>query len=100
MDKALQKKFPIYESDTVIGDQYHTYTPFSSSYNNNDEIRIAIQAQDLYVLPSESYLVVEIQTTGIADVNIPASNAVTFARAFLLHLFSEMRYEMRIFHFS
>lgn len=39
--------------------QLHTYTPYTSSFNNNDEIRITIQSRDLCVLPSDSYLFIE-----------------------------------------
>lgn len=45
--------------DDVISMQYHTYTPYTTAFNNNDEIRIAIQSQDLFVLPSDSYLLIE-----------------------------------------
>lgn len=45
------------ESDeSIIKKDYHTYTPYLQSFNNNDEIRISIQNQDLYLLPNESYI--------------------------------------------
>lgn len=39
--------------------QYHSYNPYTTSFNNNDEIHIVIQQQDLYVLPCESEILIE-----------------------------------------
>ena len=39
--------------------EYHEYEAVSTSLNKNGEIRINIEQQDLYVLPSEAYLLVE-----------------------------------------
>lgn len=36
--------------------EYHSYSPFLNSFANNDEIRISIQQQDLYLIPGESFL--------------------------------------------
>lgn len=80
--------------DNITNIQYHTYTPYTSSYNNNDEIRIAIQSQDLYVLPSESYLHIEFTLTPTQQG--AAINGV-FLHNFSAHLFSEMRYEINGF---
>lgn len=42
--------------DVITSIQHHAYNPYTNAYNNNDEIRITIQHQDLYVLPHESYI--------------------------------------------
>jgi len=42
--------------NSIIKKDYHSYSPYFRSYEHNDEIPIAIQNQDLYVLPSESFL--------------------------------------------
>lgn len=50
---------PVYE-ESITKFEYHSYQPFSNTaLSNNDEIRIAIQHQDLYSLPSESLLYME-----------------------------------------
>lgn len=92
MERSLQVKFPVIESDNIIDEQYHTYTPFTSSYNNNDEVRIAIQSQDLYVLPAESYLQIEFNVTAVPNANADATSI--FAQYYSMHMFTEMRYEL------
>lgn len=37
--------------NTIIRKEFHSYLSYLPSYENNDEIRISIQNQDLYVLP-------------------------------------------------
>lgn len=81
------------ESDeSIIKKDYHTYHPFIQSFNNNDEIRISIQNQDLYLLPNESYIYVEGTVTSqdgsfIAKTLKMKSNIVPY-------LFDEIRYEI------
>lgn len=94
MSNILQIKRPIVHDDDITGQEYHTYTPYSTSFNNNDEIRINIQAQDLYVLPSESYIHIEF-TTAKRDGTPFAANEAIFTYNFISHLFSEMRYELK-----
>lgn len=93
-ESILQIKSPVAREDKITDLQYHTYTPYTTSFNNNDEIRIAIQSQDLYTLPSESYLYIEFTTTpraqGVAVGGVYTAN-------FIGHLFSEMRYEINGF---
>lgn len=90
----LKIKNSIAHDDSIINQQYHTYTPYTTSYNLNDEIRIAIQSQDLFVLPSESYLHIEF------SMNIPENNAGfngVLSDYFAMHFFSEFRYELNGF---
>lgn len=89
----LNVKKLIGRSDEITSQQYHTYSPYSTSFNNNDEIRITIQSQDLYILPSDSHLFIEF----IVARRTPApneENAPTFPTFFIAHLFNEMRYEL------
>lgn len=79
--------------DDITGKQYHTYTPYTTSFNNNDEIRIAIQSQDLLVQPSESYLFIEFNASQRSGKAIGEKDA-TFTHTCGLHFFSEMRYEL------
>lgn len=74
--------------------QHHAYSPYTPSYNYNDEIRIAIQQQDLYLLPSESYIYIEgsVARTGAA-VN-PPPEAPTFSGNYAAFLFDDIRYEI------
>lgn len=89
----LHVKQPILRIDDVTSQQYHTYTPYTTTYKNNDEIRITIQSQDLYVLPSESYLQIEFNTARINSEPL-AEHDATFEYGFISHMFSEIRYEL------
>lgn len=91
MDVLDIRQGPTYD-ETLWEKEYHTHHPYASSkLGNNDEIRIAIQQQDAYTLPCESYLYIEGRVTkkdGTAGSTIPfINNPMTF-------LFDEIRYEL------
>lgn len=94
--EIIQVKSGVRRQDDIISQQYHTYAPYSTAFNNNDEIRITIQSQDLYVLPSDSYIYIEFSVTTPNAEAIPANNAF-FSKYFIAHMFSEMRYELNGF---
>lgn len=94
--EILQVKRPTRRQDDIVGHQYHTYAPYSTAFNNSDEIRITIQSQDLYVQPSESYLLIDLTIGRANAAAIPADSAST-VKYFIAHLFSEMRYELNGF---
>jgi hypothetical protein len=78
--------------ETIWEKEYHTHNPYASSkLNNNDEIRIPIQQQDIYTLPSESYLYIEGRVTK-KDGN--AGSTVPFINNPMAYLFDEIRYEI------
>lgn len=81
--------------ENIIKKDYHTYTPYLQSYNNNDEIRISIQNQDLYVLPCESFIYVE---GFIKDVKnnklVQTASNFKLKNNFVAYLFDEIRYEL------
>lgn len=92
MSDILQVGKGVDRVDDITNMQYHTYTPYTTAFNNNDEIRIAIQSQDLHVLPSESYVLVEFKVTRrdtkqVSDDDFRLTSNAT-------HFFSEMRYEL------
>lgn len=79
--------------------EFHTYNPYvNTTLKNNDEIRICVQQQDLYLLPSESYIYVEVS---LAHTNGPAStndvnmlDAVYLDNNCIAFMFDEIRYEL------
>lgn len=91
--EIIQVKQSAIHRDDIISQQFHTYTPYTTSFNNNDEIRITIQSQDLYVLPSDSYLFIEVSIAKQDGTEIADGDAA-FASNFIAHLFSEVRYEL------
>lgn len=82
-----------HRDDNIIKQQFHSYSPYTSSFENNDEIRIAVQSQDLYVLPSESYIFLEVDVsrkTGTQHEDVVGRWGTNHAS----FLFSEIRYEL------
>ncbi|XP_022192437.2 uncharacterized protein LOC111050426 [Nilaparvata lugens] len=77
--------------DSIIGYDYHSHAPYTTSFNANDEVRIPIQQQDIYTLPSESYLHLEYTVTGAANAAVAGTPCVS---GFFANLFSEIRYEI------
>lgn len=82
---------PVFD-ETIWEKEYHTHNPYASSkLGNSDEIRIPIQQQDAYTLPSESYIYIEgrvLKKNGTDPSSIPfINNAMSF-------LFEEIRYEI------
>lgn len=103
MSDILSIGEPIKQDTSILKKEYHTYTPYTQSFGNNDEIRIAIQSHDLYVLPSESYIILEATITfSAAAVAALAAPVVagqerphaTFSPNFSKYLFSDIRYEL------
>ncbi|RZF36185.1 hypothetical protein LSTR_LSTR012809 [Laodelphax striatellus] len=77
--------------NSIIGYEYHSHAPYTTSFKANDEIRIPIQQQDIYTIPSESYLHVEFKVTNAANAALGGSSCVS---GFFAHLWSEIRYEI------
>lgn len=82
-----------HHDDNIIKQQYHSYSPYTTSFENNDEIRIAIQSQDLYVLPSESYIFLEVDVSRKTGTQHAAVNA-KWGTNHAAFLFNEIRYEI------
>ena len=85
------KSVPAYDN-SINKFEYHSYSPFLKAFNNSDEIRIAIQHQDLCILPNESYIYIEGTLRKKANGTVSATaklvnNAIAF-------LFDEIRYEL------
>lgn len=79
-------------SDDIISYEFHSHKPYASTtYNNNDEIRIPIHHQDVITDPSNSYLYIEAKFTksdgGAVQTSYLTRNAIAF-------LFQEIRYEL------
>lgn len=95
----LNLKKSVVIDDSITGIQYHSYNPYTNSFNNNDEIRIAIQQQDIYILPCESYIYIE--GTFTRRETVDAANAApalpNLVNNGALFLFDEIRYELNGF---
>ncbi|XP_072392370.1 uncharacterized protein [Diabrotica undecimpunctata] len=77
--------------NSVVSREMHSHLPYANAtFNHCDEIRIPIQTQDIYTLPSESYLYIEGRLTNDGK----ESNTLRFINNGLMHLFDEIRYEI------
>ena len=78
--------------NSVIDFQFHSHNPYSSNtFGNSDEIRIPIHQQDVYTLPSESYILIEGTLKKQDGSDDTTTNLINNAIAFL---FEEIRYEL------
>lgn len=78
--------------NSIINYEYHTHQPYAStSYGNNDEIRIPIQQQDTFTLPSESYIDIVGKLTLADGKPVAVAKFINNGIAFL---FNELRYEL------
>ncbi|KAL0850900.1 hypothetical protein ABMA28_006809 [Loxostege sticticalis] len=74
--------------------EYHSYKPYVTSFNKNDEIRIPINQQDLYVLPSLSSLYIEGKVIVYNSTTKEKVSNVHFVNNPALFLFQDIRYEL------
>lgn len=84
---------PVYDN-SIDGIEIHSYKPYVTTFNRNDEIRIPINQQDLYILPSASTLYLE----GVVNVSKKEGKetvaSVQFTNNPLLYFFQDIRYEL------
>jgi hypothetical protein len=92
----LQISDPPYQDNSIESYEIHSYNPYNHSFKENDEIRIPIHQQDVYVLPSASSIYVE----GYASVfkqdaaGKKTVKDVNFTNNPILFLFQDIRYEL------
>lgn len=79
--------------DTIIKKEYYPYAPYTNTYNNLDEIRIAIQSKDSYLLPCESYIFMRINATTAGNHGAD-DGEINFVKNYISFLFSDVRYEL------
>ncbi|XP_051156195.1 uncharacterized protein LOC127290979 [Leptopilina boulardi] len=83
---------PIVYNESIAHYEVHAHLPYASAtFNNSDEIRIAVQNQDHCVLPSKSFL--HIQGKLLKENGTPVTHT-RFINNAICHLFEEARYEL------
>lgn len=85
---------PLVFDNSIESFEYHSYKPYVTSFNFNDEVRIPINQQDLYVLPSASSLYIEGTITAFNRETKAEVKSVLFTNNPILHLFQDIRYEL------
>lgn len=74
--------------------EIHTYNPYNNSFKENDEIRIPIHQQDIYVLPCASFIHIEGKATIFGKDNKPINTSIEFTNNAMMFLFQDIRYEI------
>lgn len=85
---------PLTYDNSIESYEFHSYKPYVSSFNHNDEIRIPINQQDLYLLPSASTLYVEGIIRARNEETKTALPVFNFTNNAILYLFQDIRYEL------
>jgi hypothetical protein len=85
---------PASYDNTIESFEYHSYKPYVASFNKNDEIRIPINQQDLYVLPSLSTLYIEGKINVYNSATKEKISNVHLVNNSALFLFQDIRYEL------
>lgn len=80
--------------NSIIKKEIYQYTPYTTSFGESDEIRIAIQSKDAYLLPSESYIFMQIGVTTAGAQGANDDPEIQFINNFASFLFSDARYEL------
>lgn len=92
-EEVINIQTPVVFDESIVHCEIHAHQPYASStFNNSDEIRIAVQHQDLSVLPSKSSLHISGRLTK-ATGNVAAATTTLVNNA-ICHLFDEVRYEL------
>nr|XP_044250259.1 uncharacterized protein LOC123003054 [Drosophila takahashii] len=96
MNEILNVRERPFSDESISKKEYHTYSSYHQSFKANDEIRICIQNQDLYVLPHESYLNFQgVVKRVAADGTSTTDNIeVTFRNNCMANFIDEIRYEI------
>ncbi|XP_051173507.1 uncharacterized protein LOC127289560 [Leptopilina boulardi] len=91
-DEVLSIGKPIVFDESIAHYEIHAHLPYASStFNNSDEIRIAVQNQDHCLLPGKSSLHIQGK---LVKENGTAVTSTRFIINAICHLFEEARYEL------
>lgn len=85
---------PLVHDNSIESYEFHSYKPYVNTFSRNDEIRIPINQQDLYVLPAASTLYLEGTVTVIKRDTNTVVNSFEFTNNPFLYLFQDIRYEL------
>ena len=88
-------KDKIDEDESITSLEFHEYTAQTGvNLNNQGEIRIIIETQDDFFLPSEAYLTIEGQLQKNDGTEYVDADVVTLTNNALMYLFSNVKYKL------
>ena len=93
-EEILNLSAAVVFDESIAHCETHAHQPYASStFNNSDEVRITVQHQDLFVLPSQSAVHVQGRLLTAENGNAPPAHTTLVNNA-ICHLFEEIRYEL------
>ncbi len=93
--QILDIKNKIIIDESISSFEYHEYTAQTGvKLNNQSEIRIVIENQDQFFLPSQAYLQIEGQLLKLDNTEYVDADVITLTNNALMFLFSNVRYNL------
>lgn len=83
-----------YFDNSIESYEVHTYNPYNNSFRENDEIRIPVHQQDIYILPCASFIYIEGFARLTDKDHKPSNKPVRFTNNPFMFLFNDVRYEI------
>ena len=96
-DEMLDIQDPYTFDESLTSMEYSEYTPQTQANNNTDgfNIKIEINAQDVYTLPSKSYLCIRGQIRRRNNNAVyDGGDEITLINNAMMYLFSNVKYEL------
>jgi hypothetical protein len=96
-DEMLDVTEPHHYDESISSMDYYEYTPQTQANNNNNghPISVIINNQDIYTLPSKSYISIKGQLRRRVNNNVyDANDEITLINNAMMYLFSSIKYEL------
>jgi len=96
-DEMLDVTEPHHYDESISSMDYYEYTPQTQANNNNNghPISMTINNQDIYTLPSKSYISNKGQLRRSVNNNVyDANDEITLINNAMMYLFSSIKYEL------
>ena len=74
--------------------EFHEYEPVNKNLDTPGEIRINIEQQDLFTLPSEAYILVEGRLLKADGTSYADTDVVALVNNGIMHLFRQISYQL------
>ena len=74
--------------------EFHEYKSVNKNLDTFGEIRINIEQQDLFTLPSEAYILVEGRLLKADGTSYTDTDAITLVNNGIMYLFSQISYQL------
>ena len=95
-DEMLDINEPHTIDESIQSIHFYEYVPQTNASNNTigHNIKIDINAQDIYTLPSRSYIAIKGQLRRVNNNAYAANDEISLINNAIMYLFSEIRYDL------